>query len=201
MGLYDAVQAGRIAHSRRLYGGKGAFMSGENNNGNAAQVSQQVDSSAAGENQPAGGSQQTYTFDELNAHTDRVVKERIDKQNEKHSKQLAAKDKELEAERAKVKELEEKVSGFEATKERNEIISKVAEATGLSVEQIALLKGDTEEELAASANTFKASMPSLYPDVNSASGKQPPVTKDDILKIKNSEERVAAMGRHSELFR
>lgn len=58
-------------------GGKGAFMSGENNG--TAQTMQQVDSSATGENQPAGGSQQTYTFDELNAHTDRVVKERIDK--------------------------------------------------------------------------------------------------------------------------
>lgn len=166
-----------------------------------AQSGQQVDSSGENnQNQPAGGSE-TFTREELNAHTDKVVKERIDKQNEKHSKALASLQKELDAATKEVEDLKQQVSGYELAKEHSNLVSKVAKETGLTAAQVELLKGDTEEDLTAAANSFKASMPSRYPDVNSASGKTPPISKEDVLKIRNPEERIAAMGKHPDLFR
>lgn len=168
-----------------------------------AQQGQQADPSATQQqSQPAGGSERTYTFDELNAHTDRVVKERIDKQNEKHAKEIAAKDAELKKADDQIKDLSERLGQFEASKARGDLLSKVATATGVSEEQLALLKGDTEEELMASATAFKSSLPSLYPAV--PEGGDPGLSKtskEDILAIKSTEERIAAMGRNRELFK
>lgn len=191
---------------------RGIHMS-ENGNGEAAaqqNQQQQVDSSAGQQSvdsaastnkqsQPAGDSV-TLTHAELGQRIDNVVKDRIDKQKAKHDLELQEKDsayKELESQLAKANE---QLAEYQATAERNQLAAKVAKETGLSPAQVALLKGDTEEELTEAAAAFKASMPSMYPEVFEASGGKPTQTREDIKAIKNTEERVALMGKHPDLF-
>lgn len=176
---------------------------GQQPSGNAvSDQSQQVDSSAASsQNQPAGDSVVSMTESELNARIDSVVKARIDKQNEKHAKEIAAKDAELEDAKNQISDLTSRLGGFEADAARKEIVDKVASETGMPAAQIALLQGDTEEDLKAAADSLKASMPAFYPQVPEAgAGATPPLSKEDITSTKNTEERVALMGKHPELF-
>lgn len=139
----------------------------------------------------------TYSRDEM----DRLVKKRIDKQNAKHRDEVAA----VEAERTEAQEraqaAEARVAELEAAKARADAAAKVAAECGLAPEQVALLAGETEEDLKAAAEAFKAAGVPAYPQVTETAGAgKAPVTREEILAIKNTEERVAAMGAHKELF-
>lgn len=181
----------------------GSQAQGQQPSGNAApSQSQQVDSSAASsQNQPAGDSVLSMTEAELNARIDSVVKARIDKQNEKHAKELADKDAELAEANSQISELTSRLGVFEADAARKEIVDKVASETGLPAAQVALLQGDSEEDLRIAADSLKASMPAFYPQVPEAgAGTTPPLSKEDITSTKSTEERVVLMGKHPELF-
>lgn len=173
----------------------------------AADAAQQAGATAdagaqQGQSQPAGGSGRTYTAEELDAHTDRVVKERIDKQNAKHARELAAKDATIQEMGAQLADIEERVRGFEAQAARSDLLARVSAETGVPEAQLSLLKGESAEELTAAAEAFKASMPALYPSVDeTGEAGTPPLSKEDIKAIRNKEERIAAMGRNKELFR
>lgn len=143
----------------------------------------------------------TYTEEELNKRIDAAVKARIDKQNTKHSDAISEREKALEDANVKIAELEAIKAEYEAVAQRKTICTTVAQEVGLEVAQVELLRGDTEEELKASANAFKAASPNLYPAVSECStGGSGAISKDDILKIKNTEERIAAMAQHKDLF-
>lgn len=149
------------------------------------------------ENPPAGGSR-TYTEEELDA----VVKRRIDKQNAKHAEKMGELEQRLAEEEASNQEMAEKIAVYEKKEQRHAAVEKVATETGLAPAQIKLLSGDTEEELLAAANAFKAASPNPYPVIKGDGGDPTPpaVTKESIYAIKNREERVRAMATHPELF-
>lgn len=113
---------------------------------------------------------------------DEAIKDRLNRQSEKHSKEIAdlnAKIGELEKSNgnsgeyekqisdleSQLKELGEKVSGYDSQLaekeakirefEKERIKAKVAHEVGLSLDAIGFLKGDDEESIKASAESLK----------------------------------------------
>lgn len=153
------------------------------------------------ENRPAGGSQ-TYTKEELDAHTDAVVKRRIDKQRKAHEEELAARDAELAALREAKEAQDARLAELEAADARRRAVDEAAEATGLAAAQIALLSGNTAEELQEAARAFMAAAPRGYPVIPGDGGdpEPPTVTREEVMAIKDRRERIRAIAEHPELF-
>lgn len=111
---------------------------------------------AAAENPPMEGSR-TYTQEEFEAALEAAVKERtagavrerVDRAN-KQKKELTSENKELAA---KVDSLTAQLEELQAKEQLRDLVSKVAEESGVPAE---LLRGTTEEELAAHAEALKA---------------------------------------------
>lgn len=95
------------------------------------------------------------------------------------------------------------VESLTAQVEHMRLVEKVHVATGVPA---ALLKGDTEEELTASADAVKAyagalaPKPPEYPE-DKGGGKNPsPMTRDQIESIKDPVERVKVRAQHMDLY-
>lgn len=77
------------------------------------------------------------------------------------------------------------------------------EANGLSASDAAWVIGSTQEEINASAAAFKARIDAVPKgaDMGNVGGDNPkPMTKQDILAIKNKSERMEAIARNKHLF-
>lgn len=80
-------------------------------------------------------------------------------------------------------------------------VATVAASAGVPAD---LLKGDTAEELQASADALKAFIASQapgYPKDKGAGAMPQPVTAKQLESIKNPLERVQAMARHADLYK
>ncbi len=107
---------------------------------------------------------------------------------------------ELEKIKADYEQAQSRLTEFEKSKERNDLIKRIANETGLPTSIISTMRGDTEEELLESAkvvqNSFK-SIP-LYPTSKNDGSQVKPVklSKDEIFAIKNPSERRKAIAEN-----
>lgn len=111
---------------------------------------------------------------------------------------------ELEKAQAEAEEAKKEAAKLKAEKDRNEALKQAADGAGVDIELLALMAGDTPEQIAVNAATLKtkiAGMP-VYPTVDDNGGAGAPViTKEQIEKIKNPAERVKMRAQHSELYK
>lgn len=167
------------------------------------QEGQQVDSSAQQqENPPAGGSR-TYTQDELNAAVDKAVKERIDKQNAKHGRELSARDAENASLAEQVADLTGRLDAYEAAKVRSGLIKAVSQEAGVDAELLEKMAGDDEEVIRANAELLKAKVASVPKNpavVDAGAGPGQMLTADQISEIKDPVERIRARAANKELY-
>lgn len=96
------------------------------------------------------------------------------------------------------------VESLTASIAHRDLVEKVSQATGVPG---SLLKGDTEEELTASAEAVKAYVgsqapkPPAYPQDKGGGANPSPITRDQIESIKDPMERVITRARHIDLYR
>lgn len=110
-----------------------------------------------------------------------------------------------EAERAKAEAEAAKAEAerLKAERERDIAVKEAARSAGVDADLLALMAGDTTEEVEANAQTLKAKLSAMpiYPSVgDNGAGKPPTVGKDEIEKIKNPAERVKMRAAHPELY-
>lgn len=122
---------------------------------------------------------------------------------EGRSKANAEKAKAYDESQAKAKTVEERLAALEqenaslkAARDRADVVSRVAKATGLSESVVAMLNGTDEDALTQQAEGVKAAIGGTrrYPAVGDrgpATGSKP-MTEDDFAKIKNPAERIRA---------
>lgn len=157
------------------------------------------------------GSGKTFTQEQV----DNIVKERLKRAKSsvpddyEELKAKAAKwDEQSEANKSEFEKLSEKFAetektNAELTKKLNRIqwVNEVSKSTGLSSDAVSLLRGDTAEELQASAQALIKSGVSAYGNVpDGGEHNSAPVTKEAILKIKDKRERERAIAQHIDLF-
>jgi len=105
---------------------------------------------------------------------------------------------ELEQTKAQMAEMQKAIDEANHARELEEWKAQAATEAGIPA---SILKGDTLEELQAHAAQIKAEMPA-YPSIPGDTGETDPpaMTREEIYKIKNREQRIIAMGQHPELF-
>ncbi|MBQ9058529.1 MAG: hypothetical protein IJ125_05045, partial [Atopobiaceae bacterium] len=84
--------------------------------------------------------------------------------------------------------------------EKRDLLDKVSTSTGVPKN---LIHGETEEQMMASAqalNTYIESLKPSYPQDKGGAKSAKPLTKEEILKIEDTEARMAAIAQHIELF-
>lgn len=106
---------------------------------------------------------------------------------------------ELEKAKERAEKAEAEAHRLKAETERHQIIEKVAADTGISASVLARMVGETEEEISANAEAVKAAVPT-YPSVKAGNLTPPKVSKEEIMQIKDSRERRAAIAQHLDLF-
>jgi hypothetical protein len=96
---------------------------------------------------------------------------------------------------------EEELAGLRAEREHAAAVAAVSGETGLSEAVVRALRGDTADELRASAVALRAAG-AAYPRTRDGGevGARP-VTREDILAIKGRDERFEAIARNADLFR
>ena len=96
-----------------------------------------------------------------------------------------------------------KVASLEAAIAYRDLVDKVSQATGVPG---SLLKGETEEELTASAEAVKAyagtqaPKPPAYPEDKGGGANPKPITKEQIEAITDPVERVRTRAQHMDLY-
>lgn len=137
---------------------------------------------------------------------DGIVKDRVRKERAKYEGYAKYKaDAEAHADyddvvAARDKALAE-VERLSASAARRDLVDKVSAETGVPG---ALLKGDTEEELTASAEAVKAfagAQQPAYPQDKGGGANPAPFTKEQIESIKDQAERVRMRAQHLDLYR
>lgn len=94
-----------------------------------------------------------------------------------------------------------RIAELEAERAYAEAVRQVAESTGYPERVVRGLRGDTVEELAASAEVLRGTL-SAYPPSRDAGEPRPAgVTREDIEGIKDPVRRVRARAEHIELWR
>lgn len=163
----------------------------------------------------SGGTERTYTQAEMDAaveglfsqaDVDGIVKERLRKERAKYEGYAKYKaDAEAHADYDEVVAARDKalaeVERLSASAARRDLVDKVSAETGVPG---ALLKGDTEEELAASARAvaaFAAAQAPAYPQDKGGGANPAPFTKEQIESIKDQAERVRMRAQHLDLYR
>ena len=125
------------------------------------------------------------------------------KENKGAAEKLAQIEEANKTEFEKAKERAEKAESeskkLKAEIERRQIIEQVASDTGVSTSVLSRMIGDTEEEISANAAAVKAAVPN-YPSVKAGNLTPPKVSKEEIMQIKDSRERRAAIAQHLDLF-
>lgn len=120
-----------------------------------------------------------------------------------------AKSKELDEARAtlaqavkRAEEAEAKAAGLEAAAERARTVAAVAAEVGVSAAVLERMAGEGEEDIRANAEVLRASAPAAaYPTAPQGGTPQPPaVTREQVMAIANSRERLKAIADNIDLF-
>lgn len=121
------------------------------------------------------------------------------KQNKKNAEESQNANKTAEE---RIAALEAQLAESKARDARLAAAQAVSKETGVSVDAILVMNGDTEEELKESVNAVKAAMPS-YPVIDGGDpGLKPTVaTAQSIREIKDPVKRVKERAKHRELFK
>lgn len=91
---------------------------------------------------------------------------------------------------------------LKAAEARTALVAKVATASGVPANLVAMLDGADEESLSSqAAEVAKAIKAKAYPNVDDSGTGKPAITADDIRRIKDTRERIRAIAQHPELFR
>ncbi|MEE1273097.1 MAG: DUF4355 domain-containing protein [Olegusella sp.] len=157
------------------------------------------------------GGGKTFTQQQVNdivAERLKRAKETVPADYEELKAKAAKWDEKAEQEKSDLDKLTEKVNQYEKdneqlTKQLNRIkwVNEVSKSTGLSSDAVSLLRGETAEELQASAQALINSGVSAYGKVPDGGEHNPaPVTKESILQIKDKRERERAIAQHIDLF-
>lgn len=107
----------------------------------------------------------------------------------------------LDGELANVKAEAERLK---AEKARNEAIGKAAKESGVDIDLLSAMSGDTDDEIAANAKLLKDKIAAIpaYPNVgDNGAGSTPGITKEQIEKIKNPAERIRQRAQHINLYK
>lgn len=148
-----------------------------------------------GTNEGDQGGERTFSQAEVND----IVERRLKKERAKHADYD-----ELKAAAEAHKDYDEILKDrdeLKASAQRAELVGKVASACGVAPDLVAMLSGTTEEELTTQATALaKAQKGKAYPKVDDKGNDKPPLTADDIRKIKDPRERIRARAAHPELF-
>ncbi len=150
------------------------------------------------ENQPAGGSR-TYTQEEV----DRIVKGRIDKQNQKHRAELEKVQKTAQDAEEHAAAAAKDAADLKAMQARQASVASAAAKHGVNADILARMAGTTDEEIEANAALLAEAMPkAAYPSI-ADNGNQPTSTlsKDDIKKVKNPTEQHRLIKENIDLFK
>lgn len=102
----------------------------------------------------------------------------------------------LEKATARYEAAEAKLAEIAHENELNEWRNKASQATGVPA---SVLRGDTEADIMAHAEAIKNAMP-IYPQVHETGSTTPTITKAEIMAIKDTQARQAAIAEHPELF-
>lgn len=162
----------------------------------------------------SGSTERTYTQAEMDAaieglfsqaDVDGIVKDRLRKERAKYEGYAQYKaDAEAHADYDEVVAARDRaladVERLTASAARRDLVDKVSAATGVPG---SLLKGETEDELTASAEAVKAyagSQAPAYPQDKGGGASPSPITRDQIESIKDPVERVRVRAQHIDLY-
>lgn len=162
----------------------------------------------------SGSTERTYTQAEMDAaieglfsqaDVDGIVKDRLRKERAKYEGYAQYKaDAEAHADYDEVVAARDRaladVERLTASAARRDLVDKVSAATGVPG---SLLKGETEDELTASAEAVKAyagSQAPAYPEDKGGGANPSPITRDQIESIKDPVERVRTRAQHIDLY-
>lgn len=158
-----------------------------------------VDTAAAQENQPAGGSSEKL-------YSDTYVKARIDKQNKKHAEELAERDERIAELEKQANEASAKAAELEREKERNGWIAAASKETGLPIDAVSRLSGDTAEQIMENAKAISGQIPQQRRFSETPNGGVPAgnaggaYSREDIRKIKDPAERMRLAAENAKLL-
>ena len=110
---------------------------------------------------------------------------------------------ELERATARAEKAESELAGLKAERERAETVRRVAKEAGVSAELLAMMRGDSEDDLRAAAKELGAAMSSnpMYPDIRDNGGNRGAgITREQIEKTKNPAERVRLRAQNPGLY-
>lgn len=124
----------------------------------------------------------------------------------KESQMTEAERLKAEAERAKAEADSAKAEAerLKAQSARDKAVKEAARANGVDADLLALMSGDTPEEVEANAATLKAKLDAMpiYPSVaDRGAAPAPTASKEQIEKINDPVERVRQRAAHPELYK
>ena len=122
------------------------------------------------------------------------------KENKDSQPLLAQTKEELEQIKAEYEQAQSQLTELEKQKQRDDLVNRISKETGLPKTVIDSMKGDTEEELLAVAETVKESIGTipLYPTSKNDGSQVSPVklSKEEIFAIKDPVERRKAIAEN-----
>lgn len=153
-------------------------------------------------------SERTFTQEEVNklvgqARTKERDKYKDYEEMKKKVEQYDTDISDLNGKLERLNSLEEELNGLKEKNARAELVSKQAKESGVDAELLSLMAGSTEEEIASNAEILKAKIGamSIYPTIkDNGSTNKNPITKEEILGIKNQKERLKAIAENKNLF-
>lgn len=124
----------------------------------------------------------------------------------KWEKRAKANEKQAQGKQSAEEELasiREELASIRSERDREKWLGEVSSETGVDA---SIIRGSTKEEMMAHAEAIaaaykKPSAPGRQSDTRKGGGSGPKLTKQDILAIKNSKERKAAIAANIDLFK
>lgn len=130
------------------------------------------------------------------------------KENRSAAESQAAEAERIKAEadraRADAEAAKAEADRLKAEKARAEAVKRASADHGVDADLLALMSGDTPEEIESNAGVLKAKLSAMpiYPNApDNGAGSPETVTKKQIMSIKNPTERIGMMAKHSGLFK
>lgn len=157
--------------------------------------------------------EKTFTQTEL----DKIVSERLARERGKYADYDALKEKaaaydaaeeaqktELQKALERAEKAEATAAAYQAADERNKAVKAAAAASGVDADLLAMMRGDTAEEIAANAAALKARFATVarYPNIHDggSNAAAPALTKAEIMGIKDERERFKAIKENIHLW-
>lgn len=110
----------------------------------------------------------------------------------------------IEKAKAEAAEAKAEADRLRAEKSRAEAVRAAAGAAGVDADLLSLMAGDSPEEIEANAQVLKAKISALpvYPSVPDNGAHAPaPVTREEVMAIRDRSERIAAIAKNQNLFK